>query len=57
MVASVAYVKWQLWRAAILSFWQTLRCRPKINDMTFSDVMLRNRAKGGLEAIVSLPYE
>ncbi len=36
MVASVAYVKWQLWRAAILSFWQTLRCRPKINDMTFS---------------------
>jgi glycosyltransferase involved in cell wall biosynthesis len=32
----VSIIKWQLWRAAILSFWQTLRCRPKINEMTFS---------------------
>jgi hypothetical protein len=33
----VSIIKWQLWRAAILSFWQTLRCRPKINEMTFSN--------------------
>ena len=32
---TVSIVKWQLWQAAILSFWQTLRCRPKIKNLTF----------------------
>jgi len=27
---SVSIVKWKLWRAALRSFWQTLRCRPRI---------------------------
>jgi len=27
---SVSIVKWRLWKAAFRSFWQTLRCRPKI---------------------------
>jgi len=27
---NVSIVKWKLWRAALTSFWQTLRCRPRI---------------------------
>jgi len=27
---TVSIVKWKLWKAAIRSFWQTIRCRPRI---------------------------
>lgn len=27
---TVSIVKWKLWRAALRSFWQTLRCRPRV---------------------------
>ena len=33
---AVSIVKWKLWRAAGKSFWQTLRCRPKI-ELTDND--------------------